>query len=113
VPITLDGAPQVIARITKYAELFEDLTPSLQRGIDMGVDHAKSVCRVDTGEMRDSIYGQVNGPEEAEIGATAAHSIFNEFGTIHMEPQPFIEPGAQVALQAIKDDIRQRIGSLR
>lgn len=108
-PIEVTGMPQLMARITKYADLFEDLTPSLQTGIDEGVAHAQSVVPVDTGHLQSTIYGQVNGPNESEMGATAEYAAFVEFGTVKMDAQPYIEPGVQIALQATVEDIKQRL----
>ena len=110
--IEVTGLRPLMATITKYSDLLEDLTPSLQTGIEKGADHARSVVPVDTGYLQSTIYGQVNGPNEAEMGATAEYAAFVEFGTIHMAAQPYIEPGSQIALQSVLEDIRQRTGAL-
>ena len=104
--------PQLRAIIQRYADFFEDLEPSLQAAVDAGVEHAQSVVPVDTGALQDSIYGQVNGPEEAEIGATEEYAAYVEYGTIHMDAQPYMEPALEVAGQTLEEDIKKRLGSL-
>lgn len=111
--ITVSGFPQLHATITRYADFFEDLTPALQAAVDAGVDHATSVVPVDTGALQDSIGGDVLGPEEAEIYAEEEYAAYVEYGTIHMDAQPYLEPALEVAGKALEDDIRQRLGSLR
>lgn len=111
--ITVTGFPQLLATITRYADLFEDLTPSLQAAVDEGVTYAQSVVPVDTGFLQSSIGGQVNGPEEAEIFATAEYAAYVEYGTIHMDAQPFLEPALEIAGKTLEEDIKSRLGSLR
>lgn len=111
--ITVTGMPQLIAKITAYGDFFEDMTPSLQAAIDAGVNNATEIVPVDTGHLQSTIYGQVNSPTEAEMGATAEYAFFVENGTIHMDASPFIAPSLEIALKALTDDIAQRIGSLR
>lgn len=105
--------PQLRAYITKYSELFEDLTPSLQVAVDAGVSNATAIVPVDTGYLQSTIYGQVNSETEAEIGATADYAAYVEYGTIHMDAQPYMEPSLEIAGKALEEDIKQRIGSLR
>lgn len=58
------------------------------------VVRARPLARVDTGEMRDSIQKFGSGAHWAAT-ATAAHSIYNEFGTRFMSAQPFMRPAAE------------------
>ena len=56
---------------------------------------AQSLAPVETGELRDSIYHRPfseGGVFGFEIGATAEHALFQEVGTIHHGPQPFLRP---------------------
>ena len=55
---------------------------------------AKARAAVDTGNMRNSIGTTMHGPLSAEIGPTASHSVFVEFGTYKMAAQPFMGPAA-------------------
>jgi HK97 gp10 family phage protein len=56
---------------------------------------AKGLAPVETGELRDSIYSQPfseGGVFGFEVGATAEHALFQEVGTIHHGPQPYLRP---------------------
>jgi HK97 gp10 family phage protein len=57
-------------------------------------DDAKANAPVDEGTLRDSIelYG---GEDWRIIRATARHSVFVEYGTSKMAPQPFMWPAAR------------------
>ena len=48
---------------------------------DMGIEKAKSLCPVDTGEARDSIVGYVDEPNHTATIVAGGHCIYIEFGT--------------------------------
>jgi hypothetical protein len=58
---------------------------------------AKVRARVDTGEMRNGLQGDMTGEYEGHVRGLAAHTIFNEFGTVHMAAQPMLVPAAHEA----------------
>ncbi len=78
----------VISRLPGAADKAAEMTA------DEIVVRAKALARVDTGEMRDSIQ-KVGGGSIWAVIATAAHSIFNEYGTRFMSAQPFMVPAAE------------------
>lgn len=56
---------------------------------------AKQLVPVDSGELRDSITYETRlhqGGAEGEIGPTARHGVFVEWGTSKMAPQAFMGP---------------------
>jgi ABC-type thiamine transport system substrate-binding protein len=110
--ITVTGLTQLLARITQYSELFEDLTPALQVAVDEGVQNAVSIVPVDTGYLQSTIGGEVISAEEAEIYALAEYAAAVEYGTIHMDAQPYLEPSLEIAGKALEDEILRLIGSL-
>ena len=58
-------------------------------------DTAKSLVPEDTGELKASISYSTRmhqGGAEAEIGPTARHGVFVEWGTSKMAPQAFMGP---------------------
>ncbi|MBI4496312.1 MAG: HK97 gp10 family phage protein [Chloroflexi bacterium] len=86
--------------------------------------HAKTRARVDTGAMKSSFYVVTNDKStynaavsamreanpnaevlppaeatrkdlEAVVASAAAHTVYNEFGTAHMPPQPMLLPAAE------------------
>lgn len=57
---------------------------------------AKSLAKVDTGTMRDSIGTTISGGGlTAEVSPTVNYAIYNEFGTRRMAPRPFMGPALE------------------
>ena len=56
--------------------------------------HAKKLCPVDTGRLRNSITHTSDG-EAAYIGTNVEYGRYVETGTIHMSPRPFLAPAAK------------------
>lgn len=56
---------------------------------------AKAFAPVDTGELRDEIHTEEQGELAADAVSSVPHSIFNEFGTVKMAPQPYMAPAAE------------------
>ena len=99
---------------------FGDIPKAIQDGSDAAilelvqnvVTQAKRICPFDTGQLRNSIMGQVKGgsyghqggptlserPKEGEgyVGTAVAHGIYNEFGTRYMPAQPYLRPAIAV-----------------
>ena len=61
---------------------------------------AKRVCPVDTGNLRSSIHIET-GEGEATVGTNVESGVYVEFGTYKMKAQPFMQPGAVAAEQAL------------
>src|SRR5690349_28644 len=81
---------------------------AMEASAPVGVDVAKSLARVDTGEMRDKVYADVrNG--QIILGDDSDHAVYNELGTSKMSAQPFLVPGALAAGEELK---KQLEGSL-
>lgn len=55
---------------------------------------AKQLAPVASGELRDSIDGEVN-PQQIRVFASADHARFVEEGTVKQSAQPFMEPAFQ------------------
>ena len=58
---------------------------------------ARAAAPVDSGELRDSIDARIfgdgrRGSVTGVVGAAARHSLFVEFGTSKMAPQPYLGP---------------------
>lgn len=63
---------------------------------------AKNLAPVDTGNLRNSITHEVEGPE-ARVGTNISYAIYQELGTSKMAAQPFLNP----ALEQNKGNIRK------
>lgn len=66
--------------------------------------HAKQLCPVDTGRLRNSITYQVQANEDAVlIGTNVEYGKYVELGTSRMKAQPYLKP----ALVNYKDEYKQ------
>ena len=106
-----DTEPDAVA--AKFGDFLDALEDELEDAVDDIVEliasSAEDGAPVDTGELRDSIEGQV---EEAaglivrgKVAAEADHAPFQEFGTIFQAPQPYLAP----AIDAHRDDFVARV----
>lgn len=83
--VRIVAVPGVDAQIKRVANHF------LEDVVEQITDDARRLAAVDTGEMQDSVFGEVvNG--SGRVGATAEHSRFVELGTENMPAQPFLRP---------------------
>lgn len=83
--------PEIIASAEAKAALVVQKTAF---DIEAG---CKLRSRVDTGQMRSGWATEVSGPVEALVYNPVEHSIFNEFGTESMSPQPMLTPSVEEA----------------
>ena len=80
-------------------EVKSELLEKIERGlIACGLTaegHAKSLCPVDTGRLRNSITNQVDMSEQAVyIGTNVEYAPYVELGTSRMPARPFLRPAA-------------------
>jgi HK97 gp10 family phage protein len=101
-----------------------NLVPQLEAAIEQGMEetadaskeHAKSLARVDKGDMRDSIDAVV---ERTSNGFTLVlsvgtdHGLFNEVGTSKLPAQPMIRPAADAEFPKLPDRVRGALGDIR
>ena len=105
----IEGLGEVVAAFTgKAATIDQDTAAELSTTVRDGVQTAKQLVRRRTGELGDSIDGDVtvtsSGPA-AEWGPTARHGLFVELGTSKMAPQPYLFP----SLEQVAPDTERRI----
>jgi hypothetical protein len=67
-------------------------------------DRWRQRVEVDTGEYRDSIRVTADGD-----ASTAEHSVFNEYGTAHMAPQPALVPAINELIRPAAKDLGSQI----
>lgn len=60
--------------------------------------HAKKLAPVDTGWLKSSIH-----EDDGNVVVDAPHAVYVEFGTEHMEAQPFLRPALDANMNAIKE----------
>jgi len=67
-------------------------------------DRWRQRVEVDTGEYRDSIRVTPDG-----AASDAEHSVFNEYGTAHMAPQPALVPAITELIRPATRDLGSEI----
>ena len=89
----------VDVQITDNSEqVLEAVAAALERGLEaIGLaaeSHAKELCVVDTGRLRNSITHVVQD-EEVYIGTNVEYAPYVELGTSRMKARPFLKPAAE------------------
>lgn len=102
---------KALNRITRYGGQAEKGVRKAVLRSTMSIEtNAKKRAPVDTGNLRSSIKGDVNG-FEGEVTAGAEYAPFVEFGTRHNASQPFMGPAAEEERpkfnQAIREALRE------
>lgn len=109
VKLTLGFAPLAAA-------LQSAVVQGMQRAGADGVQIAKSLARVDTGEMRDSIDDEVSGSGAIvtlTLSVGTDHGLFNEIGTSRLPAQPMIRPAADQVGSHLGEYIGSALGAIR
>lgn len=73
--------------------------------------HAKKICPVDTGRLRNSI-ANATTPDTAYIGTNVEYASYVELGTSRMKAKPYLKPAIvnhvseykELAIKALKGD---------
>lgn len=90
--ISIEGLDNLRNKLNDYTVNAET---KLHRGLVMGTrivqSEARAECPVDTGELRRSIHGQVDGLT-GEVGTNKEYAGYVEFGTYKMAAQPYLIP---------------------
>lgn len=88
--------------------LARDVAPLVDRCLDAGVEMARRIVPVDTGELQ----GGIETKQRAHLDGTdvvgtygvddVEHALPVEFGTSTMAAQPYLRPSVDAALQAAR-----------
>lgn len=79
--MTLDNIDDVIKQLNEYKAWIDSKMPVLvERLCERGVEIAKELCPVDTGDLRDSIHSMAEDMA-GQIIASSGHAAYVEFGT--------------------------------
>ena len=73
-------------------ELIDACMRSLDSGADILVSSARSKAPKKTGELQTSISKKNNDLTTKTVGAKPKQAVFQELGTVHHKPQPFMRP---------------------
>lgn len=108
--INIEGIDELTRNLSKYSkETEKNIEKGLAAGIQKIVGQAKAAAPVDTGSLRDSIYGEAKG-KRAEAVSPAEYSIYQEFGTRYMTANPYMIPAMKSKKDEVIDDVRKAIG---
>lgn len=101
----------------KFGKIAKQLQPAADAITDEvlaeGLAYARSIAPVDTGEHRDSLGTEREGPGAGVLYAGAPHSIFLEWGTVHQAAQPTLIPASEFMrplMLARMRDLESRLG---
>lgn len=97
-----DRIPQIIAEIQAGCEEVVSRSGLLFEA------EAKKRARVRTGNMRREIrwIPDEENPLQGEIIGGARYTVYNEFGTAFMAPQPMFLPAAEIVRPIFQTDLR-------
>ncbi|MFN2537962.1 MAG: HK97-gp10 family putative phage morphogenesis protein [Mycobacteriales bacterium] len=93
----MEGLAEVEARLAAAVAAMSGPAPreTVHLVISGAVETARSLVRVDTGELRDSIHTETDergSVVEGLLVVDSDHAVENEYGTSHMSAQPFVRP---------------------
>jgi len=84
ITVTTKGLDKVINMFEKLPEnLNNSISETINDAAEMAKEYAETFCPEDTGELHDSIYVTI-GEDNFELGATAKHAVFNEYGCYNL-----------------------------
>jgi HK97 gp10 family phage protein len=75
--------------------------------------HAKELAPVDTGNLRNSIQTDIEGPLKATVGTNVEYAQYQEFGTRYQKGTPFLSTAADQVEKEFASDLSNIERSLR
>ena len=85
-----DGLSKLSSKLRKEA------SKAVKSAADEGSKIAKQFAPVDTGELQSEIHREDEDELTSSTVSSVPHSIFNEFGTVKMSPNPYMTPMAEM-----------------
>jgi HK97 gp10 family phage protein len=101
--LTLEGAENLQHALQSLDNtLQQNIQQQLERWAMEAREYARTLAPVRTGRLRSGVYAKTSG-WEAQIGAEASYAIFVEFGTRHMQAQPFLRPAVEEYMPRLEE----------
>jgi HK97 gp10 family phage protein len=114
-PGGFSGSTQIVWNTNIAPQLEAAILQALEETGQAAVEVARSLARVDTGDMRDSINAKVTagaGSATLVLEVGTDHGLFNELGTSRQPAQPMIRPAIDREGPKLGDRVRAHLGSL-
>ena len=117
--MTVRGGEQLHRNLARLAgaQRRQAQQDGLEAGARIVETHAKLICPVDTGFLRNSIQVDEVTPMEATIAPHTNYAEFVEFGTSRREEQPYMRPAIDEhegeILAAIRETVAAFVESVR
>jgi len=110
--VYVTGLTEMMKMLKRAESQFPDMIEStMEHACTIAKTEAERLCPVDSGELRDSIYCK-HDEKGFELGATAKHVVFNEYGCYNIKvpgnakyygQRPFIRPAMYKAMEKVPD----------
>lgn len=78
------------------------LDEKIDTAIEAGIEGAKSIVPILSGDLHDSIQEQDREPGRGSYGSTLDYASAVEFGTEHGPEQPYMRPSIDAMRQALR-----------
>lgn len=62
---------------------------------------------VDTGQLTNSVQWELTGETSAVAGTNVEHGMHTEFGTVRMEPRPWLGPAFEEATESFEQGLKE------
>ncbi len=100
-----------LPRITSQIE--KALSEAVRKAAFSIEAHAKTLCPVDTGLLRNSLQTTVESPTKATVGTNVEYAQYQEFGTRHQKGKAFMTPAADAEKKKFEKELQNIERSLR
>ncbi len=95
----IEGQAKVSMGEEKHGEVY-----LVQGGIEHQASAPGEAPAMDTGNLVNSIQVEMTGPAAAVVYTNVEYALYLEFGTIDMEPRPFLQPAVDAVTEAVAQD---------
>jgi len=103
ISLTLEGVENLQQALQSLDNILQQkIQQQLERWSMEIREYARSLAPIRTGRLRSSIYAKTSG-WEVQIGAEASYALFVEFGTRHMQAQPFLHPAVEEYMPRLEE----------
>lgn len=102
------GTENVLANISMWQKIRfrKEIRDALDTARLETENAARRFCPVDEGTLRASLWSEMKGDYEAQIGDGVYYGFFVEKGTKNMAAQPFLLPGFEIGKKKFEEQMK-------